>query len=366
MSKHLPRAGQFRPQLDSLRAFAVIGVVLSHTSPQYTVLQYIRPGDRGVQLFFVLSGFLISGILFDAIKARGVSALIPFFVRRVLRLLPIFYLVLAVTTLVAWEELKNSWAFHAFYLSNFRFISLGDWEEYTAHFWTLSLEEQFYLIWPIVLVFSPARYWHIAIACLLLIGLATRFYFEITGKWVQFGVGLIPTYYADDFAGGAAIALWLRSRPSIALVKRVAFLTGITGAIALAIIYASLGPLRASNSTLDVTGWMMISVGLILLCYVGIDGRIGKWIESRPVLVTGRISYGIYLWHVLAIIAAQNLANYSGLYGALGQFGWITVFIGATIFSIVLAGLSWYFIESRILALKNKVPYHKSIAAEYS
>jgi len=358
----LPLAGQFRAQLDSLRAFAVMGVILSHTSPQYTILQYIRPGDRGVQLFFVLSGFLISGILFEVIEARGASALRTFFARRVLRLLPLFYLVLAITAVVSWDVLKHSWPYHAFYLSNYHFLSTGGWEGPTDHLWTLALEEQFYLVWPVILVILPTRYWRIGVIGLLVLGIATRGIIEITDRWQTFGSGLYPTYYADAFGGGAAIALWLRSNPTISDVRRVALTAGLIGAIILVLIYAYLGPLRASNSTFDVTGWMMICIGLILSCYVGFEGLIGRWLEKRPLVAMGKISYGIYLWHVLAIFSAQRLLSISGLSEVLGRFSWIMIFVITTLLSIVFAWLSWHFIESRILTLKSKLPYRNPTA----
>jgi len=359
MVDRLPQHGQYRTQLDSLRAFAVMGVILSHTSPQYTILQYVRPGDRGVQLFFVLSGFLISGILFDVIKARGATALRTFFARRVLRLLPLFYLVLAVTVVVFWDVLKHSWPYHAFYLSNFHFLSTGGWEGPADHFWTLALEEQFYLVWPIMLVILPTRYWRIGVIGLLILGLGTRGIIEITGRWQTFGSGLYPTYYADAFGGGAAIALWLRSNPKVRDVRRVAHILGVVGAIILVLIYAYLGPQRASNSVFDVTGWMMICVGLILCCYVGFKGHTGRFLENSSLLTLGKISYGVYLWHNLAIIGIHKLLSSFKLTGLLGQFSWVMTFILSTLLSIVLAWLSWHFIESRILSLKSKLPYRK-------
>lgn len=360
MGERLPAPREFRPQLDSLRAMAVIGVILSHTSPDYTFLQYVRPGDRGVQLFFVLSGFLISGILFDVVKDRGAAALMPFFVRRALRLLPVFYLVLLVTVIVGWDHLQHSWHYHAFYLSNFRFLSTGAWEPLTAHFWSLAQEEQFYLVWPLALVVLPVRYWWIAIAGLFAFGLGTRGLIEITGRWQEFGPGLYPTYYADDFAGGAAIALWLRSSPPVKMVRWFALAVSIIGVVTLVLLCVFFGPGRAAGSTLDVTAWMLISVGLILTCYVGINGRVGGWLESWPLTMMGKISYGVYLWHLLAIVVAKKLTIASGLDPALGQYYWIPNFFGTIIISVVLAGLSWHLVESRLLTFKYKFPYRSS------
>lgn len=357
MSECLPRVGEFRVQLNSLRAFAVMGVILSHTSPHYVFLQYVRPGDRGVQLFFVLSGFLISGILFNAIEARGAAALGPFFARRILRLMPLFYIVLAVTAFVDWEHVRHSILYHLFYLTNFRFIATGGWEEYTAHFWTLATEEQFYLVWPVLLIAIPARYWWLGVVILFALGLGTRLFMEITERWRDFGAGLYPTYYADNFGGGAAVALWLRSNPRIRLVRHIAYLFIFCGVAVLASIYAYLGPLRAVNSTLDVSGWMMVSVGLILTCHIGVKGHVGRWLECKPLVIIGKISYGVYLWHVLAILAAAKIFGALGLYGLLGRFGWILTFAGTTVLSFGLAAMSWYFIESKLLRYKSRFQY---------
>lgn len=358
MVDQLPQAGEFRPQLDSLRAFAVTGVVISHTLPEYMILQYVLPGYRGVQLFFVLSGFLISGILFDAIKLQGAAAFRPFFARRILRLMPLFYLVLAISTVVAWEDLKHSWPYHALYLSNFHFIFTGSWERLTAHFWTLAVEEQFYIFWPILLVILPTRYWPVGIGALFVIGLGTRGFIEFNGLWKDsFGIGLYPTYYADDFGGGAAAALWLRSNPSVRAVRRMAFGLSVIGGLVLVLLYFFLDRLHAVNSTLDVTAWMMVSVGLVLSCYLGINGLVGRILESWPLSMLGKISYGVYVWHLLAILITKKLGTFFGVYLVLGRFGWTATFIGTFIISVVLAGLSWHFFEVRMLALKSRFPY---------
>ncbi len=357
MTSGAPSPSGYRPQLDALRAFAVLGVVLSHTSPRYQILQFTRPGDRGVQLFFVLSGFLISRILFDAISERGFGALKPFYARRALRLLPLFYVVLAITALVAWQELHRSWPFHAFYLSNYWFLADGGWEWSTSHFWSLAIEEQFYFIWPLALVVIRPRYWRAAVVGLIALGLGTRLLIELTDRWHEFGSGLYTSYYADGFGIGAALALWLRTNPTASAVRRLAIAAGISGMAVLIALGFFLGAFRAANSTLDVTAWGLISISAVACCFQGIGGPIGRLLESPPLLGLGRISYGIYAWHVLAIALTLQLIKLLGLNGLLGRFDWIMTFAGGALLSVMFALASWHLMESKLLKLKSRFPY---------
>src|SRR5258708_7747412 len=143
------------PQLDSIRAFAILVVLIHHFLPVDKIIptDFITLGLIGVRLFFVLSGFLITGIL---LRARGEErALRQFYYRRVLRIFPIYYLTLIIIFVVS-PYLRSEGAWLAAYATNYitPFKSL----EPAGHFWTLAVEEQFYLLWPFLMLLAPARY----------------------------------------------------------------------------------------------------------------------------------------------------------------------------------------------------------------
>ena len=151
-----PPGGPHSPQLDGLRAVAVAAVAYSHWLPDW---QFGLPFGAGVHLFFVLSGFLITRILLALRQApdRG-AAIARFYARRALRLFPAFYLVLGLAWIADVPLVRDTWAWHAAYLSNVRIASEAQWLGHVSHFWSLAVEEQFYLLWPWLLLATPARW----------------------------------------------------------------------------------------------------------------------------------------------------------------------------------------------------------------
>jgi peptidoglycan/LPS O-acetylase OafA/YrhL len=147
------------PQLDSIRALAVLGVMLWH----FWGTPFGLLGVLGVQLFFVLSEFLITGILLRGRTTVGSGArsgwfvIRHFYARRFLRIFPLFYATLAVCWLTGLTDAHEDLAWHAVYMSNFYFARVGDYASDLAHFWSLAVEEQFYLVWPFAMIFAPGR-----------------------------------------------------------------------------------------------------------------------------------------------------------------------------------------------------------------
>jgi peptidoglycan/LPS O-acetylase OafA/YrhL len=166
------------PQLDSLRTFAVAAVMVHHFWPEATF--NLPLGFVGVQLFFVLSGFLITGILWPAREAvqtgrwRAWKVFQRFYTRRFLRIFPLFYGVLAVLCLLGISEVRDSLPWHISYLSNFYFAQLGWFPNHINHLWSLAVEEQFYLVWPFVIVLTPRRFLLPALVAIAAVGPAYR------------------------------------------------------------------------------------------------------------------------------------------------------------------------------------------------
>ena len=154
-------------QLDSIRAIAVILVLIWHWLPKTSILNTFRTGPFGVTIFFVLSGFLITKILLDnrnnaerLNNSKG-TVLKSFYSRRILRIFPAYYLTVFLTLLLH-RKLGLSFPFPEFlssitYTSDFYVFELKKWPLLTPHFWSLSVEEQFYLIWPLIILFIPKK-----------------------------------------------------------------------------------------------------------------------------------------------------------------------------------------------------------------
>ena len=152
----------YMPQLDGLRAFAV-GAVLIHHFFRPPRIGGVDFALLGVWLFFVLSGFLITGILLrsrDQIDHGGCQrgqVLRQFYARRFLRIFPLYYLVLALAATLNLGDVRDTIFWHLAYLSNYLFATQRYWGAVTAHFWSLSVEEQFYILWPALILFAPRQ-----------------------------------------------------------------------------------------------------------------------------------------------------------------------------------------------------------------
>lgn len=349
------QGGGYVAELDSLRTFAVLGVILGHTT---TLPTWFEPGGRGVEFFFVLSGFLISRILFGIVGLPNTNSLTSFYARRALRILPLFYVVLVVSSLARWSELADSWVWHAVYLSNFWIAAIDEWPPIMSHFWSLAVEEQFYLVWPVVLVLTPRRNWRFAILALLVIGPFGRLVNDLVGmSAIQNRV--MPYSSADLFGSGALAAYWLSHlNPSRSLVRRVgriAFALGI-GAVTLVSLpgtFGALGPLYWPLRTFTMA---LPSVGLILMAVAGLGPRVGRLLRMKVLVLLGRISYGMYAWHLLGVIASRSIAVRLG-YSEGGQmWGW-RLFLATTAITVLISTLSWFLFEGPLNRLKSRFPY---------
>jgi len=179
MSNVLPSV-RYMAQLDGIRAFAVFGVIIDHWASAFPsrIREFTIPLDLsrfGVHMFFVLSGFLITSILLST-KSTGTpirSALGHFYVRRILRIFPVYYATLLVACFFS-DKIRDAAAWHALYLTNIYTSSFGVWLP-AGHFWSLAVEEQFYLVWPLVILAVPLRSIRAFAVLVLVLAPASRF-----------------------------------------------------------------------------------------------------------------------------------------------------------------------------------------------
>jgi peptidoglycan/LPS O-acetylase OafA/YrhL len=200
----------YMPQLDGLRALAVSGVVVSHFIPESS--RYLNAGGMGVRLFFVLSGFLITGILLEARASvddgeRTVGTqLRRFYLRRFLRLFPALALVIVCAWIAGVPEMRRSALWHASYLSNVYFARLGHFDGSVSHLWTLAVEEQFYLFWPLLLFLVPRRLLGATVVAMTLVGPTYRLLAALSGA-NPIAVSVLPFACFDTLGLGAMLAL---------------------------------------------------------------------------------------------------------------------------------------------------------------
>src|SRR5215470_1615655 len=202
-------------QLDALRALAVLAVLVAHLSPRsstvFKIAKLIDLGGLGVRLFFVISGFLITGILLES-KSYAERNRLPvtyafrqLYVRRILRIFPLFYLVLSVAALLDILPVRETFAWHATYLTNF-YIFFNGWNGSINHLWTLAVEEQFYLVWPWIILLVDRR--NLVTAIVVTIGIGPVFRL-VCGLWTgNEATPILPFSCLDTLGLGALLAVW--------------------------------------------------------------------------------------------------------------------------------------------------------------
>jgi peptidoglycan/LPS O-acetylase OafA/YrhL len=310
----------------------------------------------GSKDFFVLSGFLITHLLLQEAEQRGSISLKNFFIRRCLRILPVYFVYLGVLALllkfgVYFGEISSSWIGALTFTRNM----VGPVASYTGHFWSLSVEEQFYLAWPFCLViFALWRRPRLAYLLLLIpvilcplvrmSGISVEKYGEFYGR--VFGNNSILVY-ADSLAMGCLGAFWIR-RASLQLSSAASSLVLVT-ALVIVVAGAVLGLVASMKGSIILAFIPSIQAFAILIAMwisvlrpKSITFRVLNW---SPINQLGVLSYSLYIWHVLFLcnITAPPLR-------AL-LYDWRTWWLAA----IVVAALSYYGIERPALRLKQKL-----------
>jgi len=307
-----PDAPRYLPTLDGWRGLAILGVLLAHgceailgpggTSPDAFGYVVTRYGTLGVDLFFALSGLLISWVLLDEHARTGAISLTGFYLRRVFRILPAYaasLLVLALlasgTTLVVGAR---EWTGSMLFLRNYTSVPDGDgW--YTAHFWSLAVEEHFYLIWPALLAAAGIRRARLAAIALALVVASWRVV-EFRWQLVPGLVGGVPftgrtDIRLDALLWGCAAALWLRElgpdRVRGWLPKGAEYATAV-----LLLVNAVVSP------PLALLWQSMLFPALLVSTLLHADGRLGRLLDTAALRWVGRVSYSLYLWQQLFLV----------------------------------------------------------------
>jgi peptidoglycan/LPS O-acetylase OafA/YrhL len=356
-------------QLDGLRAFAVALVLCYHF--YRPARQYVHLGGIGVRVFFVLSGFLITGILLrsralrDAGQAPAGLALRHFYIRRILRIFPLYYFALTIAWLGKVSGAREGIAWHAAYLSNVHFFLVNAvrhnrWGGGVSHLWSLAVEEQFYLLWPWVILFAPRR-WLPGIALgAAAVGPVFRFVvYGVTGNDIT---PILLPGCIDSLALGAYLAMTVlpeyKSHPLVRPVGGAVLWCGVLlfGAYFAAEQTDGHWTFRMVSFDLAVA---LMGVWLVARAAEGMAGPVGKFLALAPVRYIGTISYGIYVYHLLLPELVSRVARRLGHPDLLTPLGdktlaFLAFYSGLT---ILVAAISWHWFEAPINRLKARFEY---------
>lgn len=347
-----------RDQLDSVRALAVLTVLIQHFIPQ--TQRWVPLGGIGVRVFFTLSGFLITGILLKAradagelLKQARPGILCRFYIRRSLRIFPIFYLTLLLTGLCGSRPVHEGWRWHVAYLSNVYFFLRGAGNDSVTHFWSLAVEEQFYLVWPALILSIPRRWLTATIVLLAATAPIVRAALLYTGHNTWQASVLTPSCL-DTLGLGGLLAL-VRSSMGVAAARRFAT-TCIWAGFAISVATGAVGVVFGwtwTTVTAD-TATALCSVWLINGAYDGFTGWAAVLLSWSPLVRLGLISYAVYVVHNFVPSLVDRLPlRPIALAGSLPGLQLAT----KAFVTISLAALSWRYLESPINRLKRFVPY---------
>jgi len=348
----------YRPSLDGMRAIAVLAVMSWHY-----VLPGVKGGFLGVDIFFVLSGFLITKLLMEEWTLTGGIHLGRFYMRRILRLFPALFLLLLVT----WPIVPRIWTWYSLlYVTNWGLLAQKLGPSAIMQLWSLSVEEQFYFLWPPVLLGllalkTPRKALFAFVALLAAASAAfkifawnspddwSRFYFGSDGRADELLIGcLLALFLSWSHLPGKA---WFRMSVQIATIPALLWLGWliVNAAVYWELLY------RGGGVTLVAIATAVV----ILQCLIAPFGWLRAILAWPPLVYIGRMSYGVYLWH-----------SPVGWMTDPRHYEWIPMmsrpvqFVVRVVLTLVIAALSYRFLESPLLRLKHRFsPVQKTAAS---
>ncbi|WP_047489775.1 acyltransferase [Terriglobus sp. TAA 43] len=372
------------PALDGLRALAICGVFAahygggSHGGKILNLINLLRGyGSLGVDLFFVLSGFLITGILYDTLGDS--RYFLRFFARRSLRIFPIYYLVFAVLLLLTPIALYQwHWGHALFLIYMGNFLGNYDFSYYSVesqrshmllanigHFWSLCVEEQFYMLWPIaVFLLRKRRNIFIAGVTISLLAIALRaaeFAWQgpvVAERWI---VRTLP-FRMDALLIGGMLALLLRG-PHADRIQRSCkwvFLAGTAASIAIFVL----------SPEYDSAWGMIVGLTVYALAFAGLIGmtlRTGgpayRLFNLKPLRVLGKYSYGFYIYHLLfRWVWIEFLVWCFGKFHSMAVGGVVALTTNFVV-TFLVSKVSYDYFESRFLRYKIHFEYDRELTS---
>jgi len=348
----------YMPQLDTLRAFAVLFVLIEHWIINETHYTTIPFGMIGVTTFFVLSGFLITEIL---LRSRNIAeennlgllhSLKQFYIRRTLRIFPIYYITIFILFVFNIQSIREIFIWFFTYTSNIYFFSIQNWAGSLSHLWTLAVEEQFYIFWPLIILFIPKNKLLKAITGIIIFAILFRgLMFLMSDKSenaVSF-ISILTPSCLDSFGLGALLAYFRmnNNKFKFSSFKANVFLIFNIVLISVLLMFEE-NLISASVFKFNVS---VIALFFISKISIGFTGFMKLIFENKLLMYLGKISYGLYLFHnfIPMIYRSTGLTFINNIY---------IKFLIQFILMIIIATVSWFVLEKPINNLKKRFAYN--------
>jgi peptidoglycan/LPS O-acetylase OafA/YrhL len=349
------KTAAYLPDLDGVRTLAVLMVIVHHWY-RGNIHFFHYGGAMGVGLFFVLSGFLITNILLVQKEAfqngsfeKKWAILKTFYIRRTLRIFPIYYLYISVLLILGIGQVREIWPWLYGYAYNILLFLTNNWHSgYLEHLWSLAIEEQYYLIWPILILIWPSnRLWWLVFGFIFL-AMGTRTFLYLQNPASQFSK--FPVCQFDAFGIGTALSLLYRR----GITLKWAWFGWIFFWLLSFATKWNVVHFRGLSLIGQVIPFYFVGCGfLIYQAAMGTRGIAALFFKNRWVIYLGKVSYGLYLYH---LFVPDLVLHFNFQWGfpirsqALNWMVYAALTLGITSFS-------WHFIEKPINGLKQKFGY---------
>jgi len=360
---------RYLPFLDGLRAISILLVLAFHgMGPVSIRIARAFAGWAGVDIFFVISGFLITSILQQEQTDCGSFSLSRFYTRRCLRIWPAYYAFLLVLGLTAYSNWKSI-GISSIYLTNFD-LALG-WnvlELRIGHLWSLAVEEQFYLLWPVALLLAGRRVLPLSLGLIAAVWIWRTILFVDGASWLRLCAGF-DTRLDAILLGCVAAIIWARPDVRVKISRALSGTwTPVVLVIAMVASAAALGhPSERQSLRAQLLFWdlnlplfTLLTAALILTLLVHPTSRVTRFLSHWLLVWLGRLSYSLYLWHVVAFKVWPNLeiTFLRSAFPDLPLLGFLLAQVpnevGRLLLSVAFASASYYLIERPFLALKKR------------
>ncbi|SMN00262.1 O-antigen acetylase [uncultured Candidatus Thioglobus sp.] len=344
-------------RLDTIRFYAVFAVIFAHIFQIWTwseTLVFLLPlGNVGVLVFFVLSGFLITKILLSEPEETPIKTSFKnFYLRRSLRIFPIYYLYLLIVFSFNLENIGETSFYPWLYLTNIYIFTEDTWLLANSHLWTLSIEEQFYIVWPflVLLLRHKSKLLTTAFIGIILIAMLTRVYLYLNNYSVSPQIEVFTLANLDSLTFGGLLALaYLNYGKQMQRYGLPMIIVGLLG------YYLSF--LLKYNGHLEWLFWSfgkfsiaIFAGGLIIYALFSQNKR--HIFHNATTIYLGKISYGLYLYHNIIVAHYDKIIGFFGI--TLNDNIIIKIIVSIAL-TVSIAYLSFRFIEKPFLRLKNKL-----------
>lgn len=328
-SNILKSSKTYYPLLDTTRFFAAFLVLLSHWIPDSSWIKALHLGNIGVDLFFVISGFLISRQLLEQrtqIEAGTLDrfkAFKNFVWKRAWRIFPLYYLILILSTLLNKGEIRDAFLYNMSYLSNFYFIKVEHWTRNFSHFWSLSVEEHFYLFWPLAVLFLPIKRFFLYSTVIALFSIGFRTYHILSDS--HYLVTYCHTLSVLDlFMVGAIAGQLKKNKTNLWISNRMLILSTLAFISMIALSYF----LQISWMWCRACSALFYAVIVLTTTQNG-NSLLQKILSNKILVWLGTLSYSIYLLHIFI----------PGIVMPLKTFG-LSIFLRFPIYLLLTIGIS--------------------------